>query len=83
LADRVEEAGDDVEGAFAVYEALRAPRTARVQRNARVFGEIIHADAVGRMLRDALLSRIAPDDLRYVDWLYGQNIAAKVPVPIG
>jgi 3-hydroxybenzoate 6-monooxygenase len=83
LADRVEGAGDDVEGAFAVYEGLRAPRTARVQRNARVFGEIIHADAVGRMLRDALLSRIAPDDLRYVDWLYGQDIAAKVPVPIG
>jgi salicylate hydroxylase len=79
----LEDAGDNVEGAFAVYEALRAPRTARVQRNARVFGDVIHADAVGRMLRDALLSHIAPDDLRYVDWLYGQDIAAATPVPIG
>jgi hypothetical protein len=48
-----------------------------------VFGEVIHADAVGRMLRDALLSHIVPDDLRYVDWLYGQDIGTNVPVLIG
>ena len=83
LADQVQAAGRSLEEAFTKYEALRAPRTARVQRNARIFGDVIHADTVGRLLRDALLSRNAPDDPRYVDWLYRQDISTDVPIPIG
>ena len=83
LADQVGAPGRSLEEAFASYEALRAPRTARVQRNARIFGEVIHADTVGRLLRDALLGHNAPEDRRYVDWLYGQDIMTNDPVPIG
>lgn len=83
LADQIEHASGKIEKAFAAYEALRAPRTARVQSNARVFGEVIHTDSVGQLMRDALLSHSAPEDRRYVNWLYGQDISAPEPVPIG
>jgi salicylate hydroxylase len=71
LSERVRENGNDLERAFVEYEELRAPRTARVQSNARVFGDIIHADIAGQLTRNALLKFMASDDFRYVDWLYG------------
>jgi salicylate hydroxylase len=54
LSEMVREYGNDLERAFVEYEELRAPRTARVQSNARVFGDIIHADTAGQLTRNAL-----------------------------
>lgn len=71
LARQVQLYDGDIAAAFAAYEAIRSPRTARVQDNARMFGDIIHADSTGRLLRDALLARTPSDDFRYVEWLYG------------
>ena len=71
LARQVQLYDGQIAEAFAAYEATRSPRTARVQNNARIFGDIIHADFTGRLLRDALLAHVPSDDFRYVDWLYG------------
>lgn len=52
------------------FTRTRAGRTARVQRNARVWGESWHVDGVARTLRNLLFSERRPDDYRYTDWLY-------------
>ncbi len=57
--------------AFLAYEAERIPRTARVQRTARFFGELKHLDGVGRLVRNALLQKRLPEDFEYFDFLYG------------
>jgi salicylate hydroxylase len=54
-------------------EAERVPRTARVQRTARFFGELKHLDGVGRSVRNALLQKRSPDDFEYFDFLYGHE----------
>ena len=59
--------------ALAEYQARRIPRTARVQRIARFFGELKHVDGVGRTLRNELLGRRAADDFEYFEWLYGET----------
>jgi 3-hydroxybenzoate 6-monooxygenase len=59
------------EKALLRYQQQRAPRTARVQRTARVWGDIWHVDGVGAMLRNALLDQRVPDDQTHVGWLYG------------
>jgi len=59
--------------AFGAYEAERIPRTARVQRTARFFGDLKHLDGVGRLVRNALLEKRSPDDFGYFDFLYGYS----------
>jgi len=62
----------DIDGAFAAYQKERIARTARVQRSARTWGDIIHAEhPVTVLLRDTLLAQRAADDYSLVDWLYG------------
>jgi 3-hydroxybenzoate 6-monooxygenase len=61
----------DWKDAFRAYEAERIPRTARVQRTARFFGDLKHLDGVGRLVRNALLQKRSPDDFDYFDFLYG------------
>lgn len=63
----------DVDKAFSAYQAERLPRSARVQRSARLFGDIIHSDGVTSLLRNELLSHRSYDDYRYTDWFYGYN----------
>jgi salicylate hydroxylase len=63
--------GAMVPAALAGYARARAPHAARVQRTARLWGDIWHVDGVGAVLRDELFTRHAPDDYRYTDWLYG------------
>ncbi len=63
----------DAACALRAYQEQRIPRTARVQRIARFFGEVKHVDGVGRALRNALLEKRAPDDFAYFDWLYGPD----------
>ena len=71
LADMLASYQGDVSKAFLAYQTVRIPRTARVQRTARLFGDIIHSDGVTALLRNALLSGRAPDDFTYTDWFYG------------
>jgi salicylate hydroxylase len=75
LADRLAGcAADDrqhlVPKALASYQQARAPHAARVQRTARLWGDIWHVDGAGAVLRDELMARCRPDDYRYTDWLY-------------
>lgn len=71
--------GRDLADTSAVAEALtrfqdiRAPRTARVQSAARVWGDIWHVDGVAKLMRDELMLDRAPEDHRHVDWLYGEQ----------
>lgn len=71
LADMLASYQGDVSKAFLAYQTVRIPRTARVQRSARLFGDIIHSDGLTALLRNALLSGRAPDDFTYTDWFYG------------
>lgn len=62
--------GTDWDAALRAFAEARVPHTARVQTNARTWGEIWHVDGVGRLLRNELLTTRAIDDYRYLDWLY-------------
>jgi salicylate hydroxylase len=77
LADAVANQHAEVEAVFRLYQQERIPRTARVQRSARLFGEIIHSSGVTALLRNALLAGRAPDDLTYTDWFYGYQPGKK------
>lgn len=77
LADMLASYQGDVSQAFLAYQAERILRTARVQRSARLFGDIIHSDGLTAMLRNALLSGRAPDDYTYTDWFYGYQPERK------
>ena len=56
----------------AVYKRqVRVPRTARVQRSARVWGDIWHIDGTGALLRNELFRGMTDDDYSYADWLWG------------
>lgn len=66
--------------AFASYESLRLPRTARVQEASRANATYFHAGGLARVARNAALiagQRLAPGRLlsRY-DWLYGLDVTA-------
>ncbi|MFC5993613.1 FAD-dependent monooxygenase [Pseudonocardia hispaniensis] len=60
-----------VEQTLRTYQADRVPRTARVQRSARVWGDVWHVDGLARGLRNELFARREPDDFTDTDWLYG------------
>jgi len=80
LGDALAQHGD-ARDAFLAYEAERIPRTARVQRTARFFGELKHLDGAGRAVRNALLQKRAPDDFEYFDFLYGFGAPVTLPRP--
>ena len=61
----------DWPAALAATERVRAPRVARVQNAARLWGEIWHVDGVARLIRNELFTTRVPQDYRYLDWLYG------------
>jgi salicylate hydroxylase len=67
--------GPSVTTAFEEYQRIRVPQTARVQRTARLWGDIWHIDGVGAVLRDELFSRHPADGYDYTDWLYGAGRA--------
>ncbi|WP_435738562.1 FAD-dependent monooxygenase [Cellulosimicrobium sp. PMB13] len=59
------------------FTRARIPRTAEVQRRARFFGEVCHADGAARVLRNALLEH-ADDLSEYTDWLYAGTAAERL-----
>jgi salicylate hydroxylase len=63
--------GPDWDRALRDYTGLRTVRTARVQRTARIWGELWHCDGPIRSVRNALLTDRDPADYRHIDWLYG------------
>ncbi|USG64333.1 FAD-dependent monooxygenase [Brevibacillus ruminantium] len=74
LGEMLEAHGEDVETAFTAYQKDRIPRATKVQRNARVWGEIIHAeDPITILLRNTIMEQLNPRDLSYVDWLYSRR----------
>ncbi|WP_329546191.1 FAD-dependent monooxygenase [Streptomyces sp. NBC_01356] len=71
LARTMRDHDGDVDKAFAAYQAERIPRTARVQRIARGWGQVWHDDGdVIPALRDRVFGRRRPDDYTDMDWLY-------------
>ena len=66
-------AAAEVHAQLLAYQDERAPRTARVQRTARTWGEIWHLDGVAKQLRDYLLTERLPEDHRHIEWLYGSG----------
>lgn len=61
------------------YQQERIPRTAAVQRGARTWGEIKHAeDAVTRLLRNTIMLNRSADDYTYLEWLYKERKPASV-----
>lgn len=74
LTNLLHEHGDDFTSAFSTYQQERIPRTAGVQRNARIWGEIIHAhDPIAILLRDKIMEQRSPQDTSHVDWLYSRR----------
>ncbi|OCS84784.1 FAD-dependent monooxygenase [Caryophanon tenue] len=78
LVDKLRDASN-VADAFHAYEQERMPRTAQVQRGARQWGEIKHAeDDVTRLLRDTIMLNRRADDYTYLEWLYKERKPASV-----
>ncbi|MEH7416090.1 3-hydroxybenzoate 6-hydroxylase, partial [Neobacillus drentensis] len=80
LADMLRIHGDDFEKAFTAYQEERIPRSAKVQKSARTWGEIIHAEnPVSILLRNTLLESKEAKEFEMVDWLYGyKKLPAKI-----
>lgn len=77
LADMLARYQGNVSRAFLAYQAERIPRSARVQRSARLFGDIIHSDGITALLRNVIFSQRGPDDFTYTDWFYGYQPERK------
>ena len=65
----------DVRAALRGYEDRRLAQGSRVQRTARVWGEIWHVDGLAMALRDEAFRLRAADDFSRVDWLWGDPLA--------
>jgi 3-hydroxybenzoate 6-monooxygenase len=66
---------EEVRAALRGYEDRRLPQASRVQRTARVWGEIWHVDGLAMALRDEAFRLRAPDDFSRIDWLYADSVA--------
>lgn len=63
------------DGVAREFVEARAPRTARVQTTARVWGESWHVvDPMARTLRNLLFRSSDADLFRYTDWLYDTSV---------
>jgi 2-polyprenyl-6-methoxyphenol hydroxylase-like FAD-dependent oxidoreductase len=85
LADLIMQCGGDCAAAFRKYQELRYLRTARVQLMARVYGEVYHANAVAREVRNKVLREWAAQGGIDMSWLYGEQPelphVENVPLP--
>ncbi len=69
--------------ALHAYQAERIPRTARVQRAARIWGDIWHVDGLARDLRNELFARREPTDFTDTDWLYACRLTCAFALCLG
>ena len=70
LADALTRHEGDVSKGFLAYQAERIPRTARVQRTARLFGDIIHSADAQAQQRNTVLAERADTDYTHMEWFY-------------
>lgn len=63
----------DIDSALKEYQRARVPRASRVQLTARRFGDLIHLDGMGAMVRNRLLEARRHDDYSESDWLHGHR----------
>jgi 2-polyprenyl-6-methoxyphenol hydroxylase-like FAD-dependent oxidoreductase len=75
LAGEGAPATGDVEQALRAYEQQRLGQASRVQRTARVWGDIWHVDGLAMALRDEAFRLRHPEDFSHIDWLYGNQAA--------
>ena len=69
----------DIAKALQEYEQERIPRTSQVQRGARMWGEIKHAeDSATRLLRDTIMLNRSEEDYTYLEWLYKERKLTSV-----
>lgn len=74
LTEKMRANGSNTAKALDEYQQERIPRTAQVQRGARTWGEIKHAeDSVTRLLRNTIMLNRSADDYKYLDWLYKER----------
>ncbi|WP_338451359.1 FAD-dependent monooxygenase [Niallia oryzisoli] len=74
LTEKIRENGSNIAKALDEYQQERIPRTAQVQRGARTWGEIKHAeDSVTRLLRNTIMLNRSADDYTYLEWLYKER----------
>lgn len=79
LTEKIRANGSNTAKALDEYQKERIPRTAEVQRGARTWGEIKHAeDPVTRLLRNTIMLNRSADDYQYLDWLYKERVPATV-----
>ena len=71
-----------VSTALEAFARQRAPRTARVQRNARTWGAIWHVDGLAADLRDDALAQRAPTDYQATDWIFGHTAEQRDSSPM-
>ncbi len=75
LSELLSAHGSDINQVFMEYQRERTCRTARVQRSARTFGDILHTeDPTAILLRNTILKQRKSDDFSIVDWLYGHRV---------
>lgn len=71
LTDKLRMHGDAFDQVLVAYQKERMSRTARVQRNARIWGDIWHTDdRIAVLLRNVYFKKRSPDDYEVTDWLY-------------
>ncbi|MFB5195414.1 FAD-dependent oxidoreductase [Neobacillus sp. KR4-4] len=79
LTEKIRANGSNIAKALDEYQQDRMPRTAQVQRGARTWGEIKHAeDSVTRLLRNTIMLNRSADDYNYLDWLYKEKVLTTV-----
>lgn len=79
LTEKMRANGSNTAKALDEYQQERIPRTAEVQRGARTWGEIKHAeDSVTRLLRNTIMLNRSADDYKYLDWLYKERALITV-----
>ena len=79
LVEKLGANGSNVAKALNEYQQERIPRTAEIQRGARTWGEIKHAeDPATRLLRDTIMLNRSADDYTYLEWLYKERKLTSV-----
>lgn len=64
---------ENVKEALLSYESARRTHTSRVQRTARIWGDMWHVDGVAMLMRDELFSQREVNDHTHIEWLYGNR----------
>lgn len=72
LGEAIAHCNGDFAAAFALYESVRIPRTARIVWSTREMGRLYHAKGVERSVRNLLWQGKSQEEFyRALEWLYG------------